>query len=197
MDLRARKYWIFDLDGTLTIAVHDFAAIRRELDLPSDQPILEQLATLPARHASVRHERLNRIEEELVAAARAQPGIDAALATLRARGAILGILTRNNKRNALETLRVCRLAAHFEPRFVMGRDDCALKPSGDGIRRLLDLWGGAPEEAVMVGDYLYDLLAGRDAGTATVYVDPTATFEYAEHADVYVARFDEIVSPAG
>lgn len=76
----------------------------------------------------------------------------------------------------------------------MGRDDCALKPSGDGIRRLLDLWGGTPAQAVMVGDYLYDLLAGRDAGTATVYLDPTATFEYAEYADVCVTRFDEIVS---
>lgn len=97
MDLRERKYWIFDLDGTLTVAVHDFTAIRRELDLPPGKPILEELATLPA-------------------------------------------------------------------------------------------------QAVMVGDYLYDLLAGRDAGTATVYLDPTATFEYAEYADVCVTRFDEIVS---
>ena len=45
MDLRERKYWIFDLDGTLTVAVHDFTATRRELDLPPGKPILEELAT--------------------------------------------------------------------------------------------------------------------------------------------------------
>jgi len=196
VDLHNRRYWIFDLDGTLTVAVHDFAAIRRELDLPPGKPILEALATMPAHHAAPRHVRLDEIEAELVGRASVAPGIDEALATLRARGAQLGILTRNSKENALETLRVCGLAGFFESRFIMGRDCCTLKPSGDGIRRLLDAWGAAPHEAVMVGDYLFDLLAGRDAGTATVYVDPTATFEYAEHADACVNRFDEIVSKA-
>ena len=32
--LLKRKHWIFDLDGTLTIAVHDFNAIRKELGIP-------------------------------------------------------------------------------------------------------------------------------------------------------------------
>ena len=31
--LLKRKNWIFDLDGTLTIAVHDFNAIRKELGI--------------------------------------------------------------------------------------------------------------------------------------------------------------------
>ncbi|HIN00314.1 MAG TPA: HAD family hydrolase, partial [Deltaproteobacteria bacterium] len=37
--LLQRKYWIFDLDGTLTVAVHDFNAIRNELGIPAGQPI--------------------------------------------------------------------------------------------------------------------------------------------------------------
>ncbi len=44
--LRQRDCWIFDMDGTLTIANHDFEAIRAELDLPPDRPILEALAEL-------------------------------------------------------------------------------------------------------------------------------------------------------
>ena len=197
MDILNRKYWIFDLDGTLTVAVHDFAAIRRELDLPPERPILEQLARMPDEHAAPRHVRLDEIEAGLVERARAHPGIEPLLTTLEERGAVMGILTRNNKRNALATLRVCGLAGHFDPRFVMGRESCALKPSGDGIRRLLDLWGASAGDAVMVGDYLFDLLAGRDAGTATVYVDPTATFEHEAWADVSVTRFDEIVAQMG
>jgi phosphoglycolate phosphatase-like HAD superfamily hydrolase len=38
----------------------------------------------------------------------------------------------------------------------------------------------------MVGDYQFDLLAGRAAGTATVYVDPSGEFPFARHADVSV-----------
>ncbi len=192
MDVLDRKYWIFDLDGTLTVAVHDFDAIRRTLDLPPGKPILEQLSQLPAEIAALRRSRLDKIELELVARTRAQDGVPEALSALETRGATFGILTRNSRSNALSTLRVCGLAHYFDPRFVMGRDCVEPKPSGAGIRRLLDLWEATPEEAVMVGDYLFDLLAGRDAGTATVYIDPARTFEYGAWADVSVGRLDEI-----
>ena len=45
--LLQRKYWIFDLDGTLTVAVHDFNAIRNELGIPAGQPILKTIESLP------------------------------------------------------------------------------------------------------------------------------------------------------
>ena len=45
--LLQRKYWIFELDGTLTVAVHDFNAIRKELGIPERQPIVEALKSLP------------------------------------------------------------------------------------------------------------------------------------------------------
>ena len=35
MSLREVKHWVFDMDGTLTVAVHDFAAIRVALDIPA------------------------------------------------------------------------------------------------------------------------------------------------------------------
>ncbi|MEY4949417.1 MAG: hypothetical protein RL698_1628, partial [Pseudomonadota bacterium] len=45
--IRGARHWIFDLDGTLTVAMHDFDAIRTALDLPTGRPILEALAELP------------------------------------------------------------------------------------------------------------------------------------------------------
>jgi len=197
MNILERKYWIFDLDGTLTVAIHDFEAIRRELDLSPDKPILEQLQKLPEGLAAPRRDRLDEIELELVGRARAQEGVREALAALHARGTTFGILTRNNKINALATLRVCGLAEYFRPDHVIGRDCAEPKPSGAGIRHLLALWGAAPDEAVMVGDYLFDLLAGRDAGTATVYVDPDGTAAFSEWADVSVAHLDEIEGLSG
>ena len=49
--LLKRKHWIFDLDGTLTIAVHDFNAIRKELGIPEGQPIIKTLESLPVKEA--------------------------------------------------------------------------------------------------------------------------------------------------
>ena len=57
-DLSTKRYWVFDMDGTLTVAVHDFDAIRDALGLPQGRPILEQLAELPADEAQRLRDRL-------------------------------------------------------------------------------------------------------------------------------------------
>ena len=46
-----RRYWIFDLDGTLTVPAHDFEGMRRTLGLPEGKPILEEIAKLPKAKA--------------------------------------------------------------------------------------------------------------------------------------------------
>ena len=48
MTLRSAKHWVFDMDGTLTLAVHDFEAIKRALDIPLEDDILGHLAALSA-----------------------------------------------------------------------------------------------------------------------------------------------------
>ncbi|HEY5959038.1 MAG TPA: hypothetical protein VIV60_20905, partial [Polyangiaceae bacterium] len=63
--LRHRKSFIFDMDGTLTLAVHDFDAIRRQLDLPPGVPILEALAQLSEVEARPKWQLLDAIELEL------------------------------------------------------------------------------------------------------------------------------------
>ena len=69
-----RRCWIFDLDGTLTLPVHDFAAIRAELGMAeSDPDIIQFLASLPAVEAVKKHARLFEIEYELVARTAAAP----------------------------------------------------------------------------------------------------------------------------
>lgn len=193
MNLSDRRHWIFDMDGTLTVAIHDFDAIRRTLGLSLERPILEQLADMPDEKAAPLRERLDVIERDLVRRAKPQDGAAELLARLRKRDADLGVLTRNSHENALGTLEVCGLAAFFAPEHVLGRESCRVKPSADGVKKLLDLWSAGPERAVMVGDYLFDLIAGREAGTATVYLDPTGRFVYRERADVCVTDLEALV----
>ena len=192
MDLSRRAHWIFDMDGTLTVAMHDFDAIRAELGLPQGKPILEELARLQEDEARAIFARLDALELELARRARAAEGAVALLEALAARGARLGILTRNTFASAQETLRACGLTRFFEEACIVGREAAAPKPDPHGIHRLLGDWRAAPHEAVMVGDYRYDLLAGRAAGTATIYVDPSGAFPFAEHADVSVRSLAEL-----
>jgi HAD superfamily hydrolase (TIGR01509 family) len=191
-ELASRKYWVFDMDGTLTVAVHDFDAIRDALGLQQGRPILEQLAEMPDNRARPLLEKLDEIEKELARRATSQRGARRLLRALERRGAKTGILTRNSHDIALATLDACGLAGYFDPACVLGRESCEVKPSADGIRKLLDSWGAAAAEAVMVGDYLFDLIAGREAGTATVYLDPTGQFEYGDRADLCVRGLTEL-----
>ena len=192
-DILSRRCWIFDLDGTLTLPVHDFAAIRTALGMAETDPdILGFLASLPAAEAVAKHARLIEIEYELAARTAAAPGAGRLLDQLLRRGSQIGILTRNTREIALHTLGMIGLRKYFTKDAILGRDEAAPKPHPEGIAKLLDTWGGAPDEAVMVGDYLFDLQVGRAAGTATIHVDRTGAFRWPELADLAVADLEEL-----
>ena len=187
------SHWVFDLDGTLTVAVHDFAAIRRELEIPQGADILGHLTSLPPHHAQPLHDRLQEIELELAGQTRAASGAHELLQHLRSRGAQMGILTRNTRENTLRTLELIGLVGFFNAAHVLGRDEALPKPDPDGIHRLAEIWGIEPGTAVMVGDYQYDLQAGRSAGALTVHVDASRSFRWPELSDVSVGTLAELI----
>jgi len=168
--LQACRHWVFDLDGTLTLAVHDFALIRRELDIPERQDILGHLAALPAADAAAKRAWLLAHERELAATARPAPGACELLQSLHARGCSLGILTRNDHALARLSLAGIGLGALFTDAAIVGRDEALPKPDPAGLRLHAARWAVPPTELVMVGDHGYDLQAGRAAGAATVFV---------------------------
>ncbi len=189
--LAERGAWIFDLDGTLTVPQHDFDAIRAKLGIPAGRLILEHLDTLPAGEAAALHAQLNALEEALAAEARLADGALHLLEGLLERNCRVGILTRNTRSNALIALRAIGLHGHIDPTDVLGRDECAAKPDPAGINLLLTRWQRQPSEAVMVGDYLLDLQAGRAAGTLTVHVDLTGR-QWPDYTDHYTRSLREL-----
>jgi len=194
MSLRSKSYWIFDLDGTLTVPVHDFEYIRRELDIPAVADILGHLDSLPEAEASQRRIRLQEIEIGLARKARPSPGALQAVETLHRSGAQLGILTRNDRDIALLTLATIGLEPFFPKSHILGRDEAPPKPDPAGIRHLLAGWGAKPADAVMVGDYLFDLQAGRAAGATTIHVARPDGKKWQELTDYAVASLDELTS---
>lgn len=189
---RSKSHWIFDLDGTLTVPVHDFTFICRELDVPSGVDILGHLDSLPEREASRRHARLQEIELDLARQAQPSTGALELLESLQRAGAQLGILTRNDRDIALLTLDAIGAGAFFAPENVLGRSEAPPKPDPAGIHRILAGWGADPGDAVMVGDYLFDLKAGRTAGTSTVHVGRPDGMIWPEFTDLAVASLADL-----
>ena len=198
-DLLGHKHWIFDMDGTLTLAKHDFDAIRNELGLPEGLPILESLAALPLEESERLHQCLNEIELEIAAESKAAEGAEQLLENLLRSGANIGILTRNNKINIDVTLRAAGLDGYFSADNLLSRDCVSPKPSPDGILQLLRQWNANVSaeningNAIMVGDHLHDLLSGRAAGTKTLYVDPRGEFVFKQSADVCIHQLTELL----
>ncbi|MEC4560928.1 HAD family hydrolase [Pseudomonas inefficax] len=171
MSLGALRNWVFDMDGTLTVAVHDFAAIRVALDIPAEHDILTHLAALPADEAAAKHAWLLEHERDLAIASTAAAGAVELVRELAERGCRLGILTRNARELAHVTLEAIGLADCFPVEHILGRDEAAPKPSPDGLLKIANAWGVPPGELVMVGDYRFDLDCGRAAGARTVLVN--------------------------
>ena len=189
-----RNHWIFDLDGTLTIAVHDFNSIKEALGVPAEADILSHLDSLSAEESARRHKELDDIERVLSEQAVAASGARELLSLLIQDNCKIGILTRNTHEVARLTLEYAGLGEYFtESEFIIGRHDAAPKPDPEGALQLASLWGAAPGEIVVTGDYLYDLLCGKNLGSATVHVDPTGEFRWSEFADVQVTSLLQLV----
>lgn len=171
MSLGEVRNWVFDMDGTLTVAVHDFAAIRVALDIPAEHDILTHLAALPAEEAAAKHAWLLEHERDLATASTAATGAVELVRELAGRGCRLGILTRNARELAHVTLEAIGVADCFPVEHILGRDEAAPKPSPDGLLKIASAWGVTPSELVMVGDYRFDLDCGRAAGARTVLVN--------------------------
>ncbi|MBH1495060.1 HAD family hydrolase [Stenotrophomonas riyadhensis] len=169
--LSAIRHWVFDMDGTLTVAMHDFARIKRELAIPAQDDILTHLAALPAAEASAKHAWLLAHERELAAASVPATGAVALVRALQGAGCRLGILTRNVRNLAQVTLQAIGLGDVFAEEDIIGRDEAEPKPSPDGLQYFLQRWQVDPAQVVMVGDYRFDLECGRAAGTRTLLVN--------------------------
>ncbi len=191
--LRDIQHWVFDMDGTLTHAVHDFDDIRKQLELPEGIPILESLAKLPAELAAEKNQRLDEIEFEIAEQAVTQPGGEALLQQLIELGCDVGIVTRNGKAIAHATLKACGLDQYFADDSVIGRECAAPKPAPDGVSLLLKRWQANPAKAVMIGDYVFDLVAGKDAGTATVHFAKDSRGNWPDCTDYKVDSLIELL----
>ena len=160
---------LFDFDGTLTLpGALDFPAIKKALGCPLDRPILEFLDTQPLDLRA----RLEKIleEEEDRAAEICSPNNDAekCLFVLKKRQIPIGILTRsrlNPIRKALERFKGITID-DFDA--IVTREMSLPKPHPEGVIKAAGQMGLSPEELLVVGDFRFDVIAGKRAGAMAV-----------------------------
>ena len=163
-DAMALKLVIFDLDGTLLVPALDFQAIREEIGLPPVVPILETMEALQGAARARAFAILDRHEAEAAARSQLMPGAMELLADLKRRGVKTAVFTRNSRVSVEAACRRHGLA--FDA--VVTRETHRPKPSPDGIRHLMETFGAEAAETVVVGDYRFDIEAGRNAGVRTI-----------------------------
>ena len=179
---------IFDLDGTLVDSQLDFEAIRRDMGLPSQTPILEaltQTADGPDRDRMLAVLRTH----ELESAQRATlfDGVIEFLDWLDDCRVPRGILTRNSRE--CTDLVLNRLGLSFSP--VLTREDAPPKPDPAGLLAICEQWRLPAAHVLFCGDYLFDLQAGRRAGMRTILFAPGDLPEFADQADLIWRDFHQ------
>ncbi len=178
---------LFDMDGVVVHQRLDFLAIKQEIFGTTDGFILERMANLspPERHRA--EGILDRHETAAALAAEPMDGVRPFLAWLEAHDLRRGLVTRNSRKSV--ALVLGRLGLTFD--VVVTREDAPPKPAPDPVWRACRGMQVEPAEALFVGDFEFDMLAGRSAGTRTVLLR-SGTITESAHADVSVDSLAEL-----
>jgi HAD superfamily hydrolase (TIGR01509 family) len=187
---------LFDFDGTLTRpGALDFPAIKAAIGCPLTTPILEFIETLTSSVERANATRtLDRLETEAAAASHPNDGAEELIAYLKARKVLLGIISRNSLGSIRRALENFNAVASADFDVIVSRDEPAKpKPSGEGVRLAARLLGVPPADMLVVGDYLFDVEAGKRAGAPTVLITNGAPLRFADPgADFTVSGLTEI-----
>ncbi len=184
------KAMVFDFDGTLAVLTIDFGLMRRRVlewmkaygigeERIHEKYLLEIIEEV--RHLMVEEKRakeaetffdgahhiLKEVELEAAAGGKLIPGSKGVLLSLREKGVKVGIVTRNCE-DAVR--RVFPDMDAYCDVFVSRDGVRKVKPHPDHLTSVMKALRVSGAEAVMVGDHVLDILAGKKVGMKTVGV---------------------------
>ncbi|KAJ2689907.1 hypothetical protein IWW39_001131 [Coemansia spiralis] len=193
---------VFDMDGTLATPMKEhLMKMRSDIGVPNGIRTLEYVETcLHGRARELAEKRIVDIETEAMANMRLSPGLVELLSFLHAHDIPIAIITRNNINSvnhfinnvvAKQPQEQMKLFA-FNP--VIDRSFKPTKPHPAAILRISRAWDIPPQQLLMVGDHLDDLLCGLRAGSVSALLRYSDNSEFEAHAHIVVDRIDELVA---
>ena len=207
---------LFDLDGTLVTMEMDFKGLRIELeaiyrsygmrqeDITWGRATIDSIKEfrrrmddqgLPGREAlEAVKQRIHSYELEQAPKAQAIPGAVGLLSWLRDEGYRIAVATRNNRDAAWCSMENTGILPFVD--LLVARDDVQrMKPHPEQFERVFEALGIAPAETLVVGDYTFEIEAGRALGCHTVGVlTGTGTREDLADADIVIPSVADLRS---
>lgn len=164
----------FDFDGTLTKpGALNFSLLKQTIGCPSHLPVLEFIDSLPT--SNEKDDTISLLERfETDAAANSEPndGAESLIRYLGSKGLGMGIITRNRLTSIERALQNFETISSSCFDVIISRNTPVKpKPSGDGIRLAAQKLNLDVTEVLMVGDYIFDIQAGKSAGCLTAFLD--------------------------
>ncbi|XP_061337505.1 haloacid dehalogenase-like hydrolase domain-containing protein At2g33255 isoform X2 [Gastrolobium bilobum] len=197
---------VFDMDGTLTVPVIDFAAMykavlgdheyrRIKAESPSGIDILKHIENWPSEKQCKAYDTIAHYERLGIDRLQIMPA--ELCGFLDSKKIRRGLITRNVK-SAVDLFHE-RFGIEFSP--ALSREFRPYKPSPAPLLHICSAWEVQPNEVIMIGDSLKDDVAcGRQAGTFTCLLDQTGRYDSPEYANVdfkpdfKVTSLDEVYS---
>lgn len=187
--LRDIRGVIFDMDGTLTVPVIDFALMRARLGIPEGD-MLATIRSWSPEKQNWAFTVIEVLEEEASQQLQLQPGAEALMRILDAKRMPKAILTRNTEKT------VRHLQGFLKTQFsvIVTRDFPTFKPDPAPALHICREWKLEPARVLMVGDYRDDILCGQRAGNMTCLLLNERNRPFAEMADITIDSLEELVA---
>ena len=190
------KAVLFDFDGTLTKPGSiDFNLIKRAIGCPAESFILEFIETLDD---NIKREKatfaLENFENKAADCSEPNSGAEKLLEYLRSNGLKTGIISRNSLESIKRSFHNFKKIKATDFDVIITRDDPVKpKPYADGVILAAKKLKVDVKELVVVGDVLFDIQAGKNAGSIAVFLDNGFEHDYSDlESDYTISRLGEL-----
>jgi len=158
---------IFDLDGVIVENKLNFKKISIDIFGKEQFPLLERILKIkdPSQRKRA-YTILERYETEAASICKLKEGIEELFDILDRYEVKKGVVTRNCRKSV--DLIMARFGIKFD--VVVTREDAPPKPSKDSVVYALRKLNLSPFESILVGDYEFDMVAGKKAGVFTIFL---------------------------
>ncbi len=184
---------LFDMDGTLVDTHQHYPAMKAELGLNNETPLLETLAARSEEDRAEAMRILAKYEQIGIDTCQMVPGARAMLDQIGELGLRSALVTRNSRQTTDSMLAKMEVTHLFDA--IYARCDGPPKPDPWAIDEICREWATTSERLIMVGDFHYDILFGRNGGARTVMVCRGRTpdeLKGTEEADFLLDNFVEV-----
>ncbi len=179
---------IFDLDGTITKTDIRFAPFRERIGC-GEGDVLEYINRADENERKKFYSIIDEYEKEIQRDCSLNEGFEELMNFLDKRKIKTGIVTRSSRRHAEIVIKKLGIPI----KHIISREDADPKPSGKPLIMLSEMLDIPVKKMLFVGDFLWDILAGRNAGVKTVLLVNEHSEKFSHLADHRIRKLSELV----